>query len=157
MLQRHRNAIDPMIADRLVQTCISRADSVPNMEDLLPLADLAVAGYPAASRTKGALLVRIGRYEEALRSFDESSRFNAPHPADMCFQAIAYCHLGQIQKSKQHLENAVRWIAQADQWKLPDVEMTKPSWANLGWDERLEALRLRKETEALLASSRTAR
>jgi tetratricopeptide (TPR) repeat protein len=156
MLQRHRSMNDPATADRLVWTCANRADSLPNMEDLLPLADLALAGYPGGARTKGAALVRIGRYEDALRSFDESSRINAPHPADMCFQAIACYHLGQVRQSRQHLEDAVRWIAQADRWKLPDVELTKPSWSNLGWDERLEALRLRKEAEVLLASRQTA-
>jgi serine/threonine protein kinase/thioredoxin-like negative regulator of GroEL len=157
MLQRHRSMNDPATADRLVWTCVNRADSLPNMEDLLPLADLALAGYPGAARTKGAALVRAGRDEEALRSFDASSRINAPHPADMCFQAIACCHLGRIKQSKQHLDDAARWIALADRWKLPDVELTEASWANLGWDERLEALRLREEAETLLASHQTAR
>jgi hypothetical protein len=75
----------------------------------------------------------------------------------MCFQAIACCHLGRIKQSKQHLDDAARWIALADRWKLPDVELTEASWANLGWDERLEALRLREEAETLLASHQTAR
>ena len=157
MLQRHRSMNDPATADRLVWTCANRADSLPVMEDLLPLADLALAGYPGAARTEGAALVRAGQYREALVAFDESSRINAPHPADMCFQAIACVHLGQIEQSRRHLQDAARWIAKADQSKLPDVALTEASWANLGWDEHLEALRLRDEAEALLASHATAR
>jgi len=157
MLHRHGSMNDNKTADRLVWTCANRADSLPNMEDLLPLADLALAGYQGSARTKGAALVRAGRFEEALRLFDLSSRINAPHPADMCFQAIACCRLGRIKQSQQHLDDAARWIAEADQWKLPQVELTEASWANLGWDERLEALRLREEAETLLASQQTAR
>jgi tetratricopeptide (TPR) repeat protein len=157
MLQRHRSMNDFATADRLVWTCANRADSLPNMEDLLPLADLALIGYPGAARTKGAALVRAGRYEEALSSFDVSSKIYAPHPADMCFQAIACCRLGRIKQSRQHLDDATHWIAQADRWKLPEVELTEASWANLGWDERLEALRLHEEAAKLLASQPTAR
>jgi hypothetical protein len=120
------------------------------MADLLPLADLALTGYPGAARTKGAALVRAGRYEDALRSFDASSRINAPHPADMCFQAIACYHLGQIDRAQQHIQDAANWIAKADRQRLPSVELTTPCWGNFGWDEHLEALRFLEEAKALV-------
>jgi tetratricopeptide (TPR) repeat protein/predicted Ser/Thr protein kinase len=150
MLQRHPNLNNAATADRLVWTCANRVDSLPHMEVLLPLADLALAGYPGAARTKGAALVRAGRYEEALRSFDASSRINAPHPANMCFQAIACYHLGQFDRAQQHVQDAANWIAKADRQRLPSVELTTPAWGNFGWDEHLEALRLLAEAKALI-------
>jgi tetratricopeptide (TPR) repeat protein len=150
MLQRHPSLNNASTADRLVWTCANRGDSLPNMEDLLPLADLALTGYPGAARTKGAALVRAGRYEEALRSFDASSKINAPHPADMCFQAIACYHLGQFDRAQQHIQDAANWIAKADRQRLPSVELTTPAWGNFGWDEHLEALRLLAEAKALI-------
>ena len=156
MHKLHRDTVEAVTADRIAWTCANRADSLPNMNDLLPLANRAVAGYPSAARTKGAALVRAGRYEEALQAFDESSRYNAPQPAEMCFQAIACYHLGQFNQSQRHIEDADLWIAQADRQKLPDVELTKPAWGNFGWDEHLEALRLLAEAKALNAASTTA-
>jgi tetratricopeptide (TPR) repeat protein len=149
MLRRNRTLNDSKTADRVVWTCANRADSLPHMEDLLPLADLALIGYPGAARTKGAALVRAGRYEEALRSFDASSRINAPHPADMCFQAIACYHLGHYAQAQQHIQDAANWIAEADRQRLPSFELTTPWWGNFGWDEHFEALRLLEEAKAL--------
>jgi tetratricopeptide (TPR) repeat protein len=149
MHQLHRGTNDPDTAEQIVWTCANRADSLPNMTDLLPLASLAVEAFPYTARTKGAALVRAGRYEEALQSFDDSSRYNASQPADMCFQAIACFHLGRLEQSRRHIDDALRWIAQADQQKLPSVELTQPAWAHYGWDEHLAALRLLAEAKAL--------
>jgi hypothetical protein len=130
---------------------------LPDVAALLPLADLAVVGFAGAARTRGAALVRAGRYEEALRTFEASSKINAPHPSDMCFQSIACCGLGRIPQARQYLADASLWIVQADQTQLPDAELTVPSWANLGWDERFEALRLREEAESLVAAAQRGR
>jgi tetratricopeptide (TPR) repeat protein/predicted Ser/Thr protein kinase len=157
MLNRYGSTEDPIVADRLVWTCANRSNSLPDVAALLPLADLAVVGFPGAARTRGAALVRAGRYEEALRTFEASSKINAPHPSDMCFQAIACCGLGRIPQARKHLADASLWIAQADRTQLPDAELTVPSWANLGWDERFEALRLREEAESLVAAAERGR
>jgi serine/threonine-protein kinase len=151
MIRRFAHTTDPTIADRVVWMCANRASAVPNLEELLPLADLAVSGYPGAARTKGALLLRIGRYAEALKSFAAASRFNVPHPFDMCLQAIACHHLGRIKQSQQFFDEAARWIDEANRLELPDVAQKKPSWSNMGWNDRLEALRLFAEAKALVS------
>jgi tetratricopeptide (TPR) repeat protein len=152
MLRRFRDTKDPGAADLVVWSCVAHPDSLPSMEELLPLADLSAAAYPGAARTQGAALVRAGRYEEALRDFDKAARFNIPHPSVICLQAIACCRLGQLALAREHLDAASRWIAEADRRTRPDIDMSKPSWGNLVWYDHQETLRLLDEANRLLAS-----
>jgi serine/threonine-protein kinase len=149
MYKLHAATNDPEAADRVVWTCANRADSLPNMDDLLALANRDFAGFSISSHTRGAASVRAGRYEEALRWFDEQMHYNALLPADMCFQAIACFHLGQFDQSRRRIQDAENWIAQADRQKLPNFELKTPAWGNFGWDEHLEALRLLDEAKTL--------
>lgn len=149
MYKLHGATTDPEVADRIVWACANRADSLPHIEDLLALVNRDFSGFPISSRTKGAALVRVGRYEEALQWFDESSHYTALVPADMCFQAIACFHLGKFAQSQRHINAAEKWIAEADRQKLPSFELSKPAWGNFGWDEHLEALRLLDEAKSL--------
>jgi tetratricopeptide (TPR) repeat protein/predicted Ser/Thr protein kinase len=151
MLRRFSDTQDPGTADLVVWSCVALPDALPSMEDLRPLADLSAATYPGWARSRGAALVRAGRYEEALRDFDKAARFNIPHPSVMCLQAIACCRLGQLAAAREHLDAANRWIAEADRRTLPDIDMSKPCWGNLVWYDHQEALRLLDEANRLLA------
>ena len=69
----------------------------------------------------------------------------------MSFLAIAYCHLDRLGKSRQCLENAARWIEQADRQELPDADVNLPAWGNWSWNEHLQTIRLFEEAKALVA------
>ncbi|HKD36691.1 MAG TPA: tetratricopeptide repeat protein, partial [Pirellulales bacterium] len=157
MIRRFAHTTDPAIADRVVWMCANGASNVPNLEQLLPLADLAITEFPGAARTKGALLLRIGRYEEAMKSFAAASRFHVPIPIDMCLQSIACQHLGRVKQSRAFFDEAARWIDEANRLELPDVAQRKPSWANLGWNDRLESLRLFDEAKSLISEGAATR
>src|SRR5262249_48812406 len=111
---------------------------------------LATRSYSGARRVEGALWVRTGRYADALGAFEDASNFQPPNPWDWSFRAIAHYHLGQTRESRQCLEQAARWIREADRRKAPEVEITRPCWKNLSWYEHAAALRLFDEAKSLI-------
>ena len=111
------------------------------------LAALATSSYSGATRIEGAMLVRAGRYQDAIRAFQDASNYHSPNPWDWGFRAMAHYHLGQKNESRECLDHAARWIEQADHRKMPDVELTKPCWSNLSWYERSGSLRLFDEAQ----------
>jgi serine/threonine-protein kinase len=150
MFERFADTRNPWFADKVVWSCVSRPDSLPDMAVLEPLAGIATRSYSGATRIQGALWVRAGRYADALRAFDDASSFQPPNPWDWSFRAIAHCHLDQTRESWRCLEQAACWIEQADRRKTPEVEITKPCWKNLSWYEHAGALRLFDEAQALI-------
>jgi tetratricopeptide (TPR) repeat protein/predicted Ser/Thr protein kinase len=156
MFERFSDTSDPRIAEKVVWGCVNQADSLPDMGHLAPLADIATASYSGASRILGAMQVRVGQYEDAIRAFRDAASYHPPNPWDWSFRAIAHHHLGQIGEARECLQQAADWIGQADRRKLPDVEVTKPCWQNLSWYEHAAALRLFDEAGALITGPRPA-
>lgn len=152
LLERFRDTNDPWAADRIARACISRPDVVFEWKELLALADVGTAAYPGSGRTKAAVCVRAGQYEEAVRLFQEASKHRAPNPWDWSFQAIAYYRLDRMSDSRRCLDNAARWIEQADRRDLPDVDINLPAWGNWSWNERLQCIRLFEEAKSLVAA-----
>ncbi len=156
LLDRFRDTSDPWVADRIVRACLNRPGVVSESAELLPLANVAVAVHPGSGRTKAAVWVRTGQYEDAIRCFQEVSKHRAPTPWDWSFQAIAYCHLNRMSESRRCLEHAARWIEQADRRELPDVDINLPAWGNWSWNEHLQSVRLFEEAKSLVAGRQTA-
>src|SRR5262249_7277864 len=130
--------------------CVNQQNTLPDMAVLERLAAMATRSYSGATRIEGAFWVRAGRYAEALGAFEDASNFQPPNPWDWSFRAIAHYHLDQTRESRQCLEQAARWIEQADRRKVPEVEVARPCWKNLSWHEHAAALRLFGEAESLI-------
>jgi Flp pilus assembly protein TadD len=154
MLKRFGETSDPWVADKVVWSCVSQPDSLPDMAVLAPLAAIATRSYSGATRIQGAMWVRAGRYADALAAYEDASNFQPPNPWDWSFRAIANYHLDQTRESRWCLEQAARWIKQADRRKTPEIELSKPCWSNLSWYEHAAALRLFDEAGALINGPR---
>src|SRR5262249_52458014 len=100
MFQRFGDTSDPWVADKVVWSCVSQPDSLPEMAVLAPLAAIATRSYSGATRIQGAMLVRAGRYAGALAAFEDASNFQPPNPWDWSFRAIAHYHLDQTRESR---------------------------------------------------------
>jgi serine/threonine-protein kinase len=150
MFARFADTREPWVADKVVWSCVSQPDSLPDMAVLEPLAAIATRSYSGATRIAGAMWVRAGRYADALAAFEDAANLQPPNPWDWSFRAIAYYRLNQPRESRECLEQAACWIAQADRRKTPEVEITKPCWKNLSWYEHAAALRMFAEAKALI-------
>jgi serine/threonine-protein kinase len=150
MFERFGATRDPWVADKVVWSCTSQPDSLPDMAVLESLAAIAIRSYSGATRIQGAMWVRAGRYAEALGAFEDAANLQPPNPWDWSFRAIAHDRLGQTRESRHCLEQAAFWIKQADLRKTPEVEITKPCWKNLSWYEHAATLRLFDEARALI-------
>jgi hypothetical protein len=115
----------------VVRTCLLRPDGVAAAARLPPLAD---------SVTRGAVLCRAGRWEEAVQELKFSR-----DGSSLLYRALAEHHRGRNAEAKKDLEQAVQWLAAPSP---SDPQQTNA--ARLPWDERLEIDLLRREVEALL-------
>jgi tetratricopeptide (TPR) repeat protein len=130
-------------------TCAVAPDSSIEPAVLVELAGRALAQSPAQHRlllTHGAALYRAGRFAEAIAKLNEAeSAGKGEGPAwDRLFLAMAQHRLGDAQRARQHLDQAVRWIDRATRTGPETVP------APLQWSERLELSLLRREAEAMV-------
>jgi hypothetical protein len=95
-------------------------------------------------------LYRAGRYEDAVRRLDESSRLTTAVAWDWLFLAMSHHRLGHTAPARENLNKARRWIAAAESHR------TKPGAAGASrtiwhsWNERAEVGSLFREAETLL-------
>jgi WD40 repeat protein/tetratricopeptide (TPR) repeat protein len=139
----------------VVVTCILVPQGLEDTDQLIPLASKAVAADPT-DRMKlmrlGAALYRAGRLERAVErlteALDASGPVEDPDTRNRAaayarlFLAMAHHRLNHPAEAKRSLDEAVRWIDQADREKLPLI-----------WYIRRTLLVLRQEAESLLKQS----
>jgi Flp pilus assembly protein TadD len=140
--RKYRQTTDPYQANAVAWHCALAPGAVGDVDATLKLAELAAKGLPTdqkplALNTLGAALYRAGRFEEAIRRFEEAiaSRMGDTEPLDWPFLAMAHHCLG-------HRDEARRWL---DRLRNRQAS-TDP---NQFWDE-LEIRLLRSEAEAVI-------
>src|SRR5882757_7523285 len=69
---------DPKVASPLAYTCAARPGAVDAPEALVRWGERAVPLFRGNGRVLGAALYRAGRFEEAVRRLDESTRLTTP-------------------------------------------------------------------------------
>jgi serine/threonine protein kinase/Flp pilus assembly protein TadD len=146
--ERFGGSEDPRTAHTVVAACTLLPDTLPDMGQLVPVAQVAAGWYPGASRVLGAAQCRAGAHQEAVHSFREAASHYRLRPADLLLLAIAYHHLGEAHQAQRCLSDALQWIQQADRRELNDPASTQPGWGD--WHEPLYVPLLRREVEELL-------
>jgi tetratricopeptide (TPR) repeat protein len=137
MLDRFGNTDDPEVANTILYTCLPVRDAVPDVNRLMPIAEVAARQWPGAVRALAATLYRAGQYEECIQRFDEAAEAASPRAWDWLFIAMAHHHLGHTKMARECFDKGVNWSRQNP----------------VPWTERAESENLRKEAEELLGTS----
>jgi serine/threonine protein kinase/Flp pilus assembly protein TadD len=150
-LERFRVTDDRATAHDLVEACVLRPDSLPDMCELIPFGQLAAKLYPGGGRILGTVYYRAGRYGDAIQCFTDASRVHQARPADICFLAMSHQRLGHTDEARRCLAQLKKWIDEANRGEMDDLTGARPTWG--GWHEKVDVPLLVAEAEALIAES----
>jgi WD40 repeat protein/tetratricopeptide (TPR) repeat protein/predicted Ser/Thr protein kinase len=153
LLERFDQTRDANVANDVVWTCVVGPAAGVDHGRCVHMMETADAGQMPIThlKTLGAALYRAGRFEEAVRRLDEAiARGKGGTAWDWLFLAMSYHRLGRADEARQAPERAARWVAQAEDGKLPDGSTPRP----LPWTARLELRLLRREAEELLGDGK---
>jgi hypothetical protein len=99
----------------------------------------------------GAALYRTGRYEAAACWFEAAAQSYRPRAWDWSFRAMAHTRLGQLAEARRCLNEAQRWIREANTAEFSDLSDTRPAWGS--WHEKVVYPMLVREADALIRAS----
>ena len=100
----------------------------------------------------GAAYYRAGRFDEAIRRFQESQRLDPTWPGQCMndvFLALAHARLGQLEEARCSLEKANQWLADANRQLAEKTIGFPPMVFPADW---LIVQVLRREADRVLAS-----
>ncbi len=138
---------DAGIASALLYAGLPVTNTFPDRDSLLHLGLLAARTFSGNARVDAAALCRAGKYEEAISRFSEARAAGWIYRAwDYLFLAMAHHGLGHAPQARDCLDEAVRWMEDANE---KETDGSSKQWFN--WSERVEVEHLRREVEALLA------
>jgi serine/threonine protein kinase/Tfp pilus assembly protein PilF len=147
LVERCEKTEDVWLANNVLTACVLRPDALPDMARLLPLARVAAQPSEIGSVELGAVLFRLGKYEEAVRCLEALDKNEPLRPAGRCFLAMAHERLGHAKAARAALAEAGRWVDQAGR-EQRDISGMRPAWET--WHEPLECAALLKEARLLL-------
>ena len=148
MVRRFGETEDPGTASCVVHACVLRGAADDARGGLLPLAEVAAGQWHYGTWTQAAALYRAGRYDDAARCFETAAKTYRPRALDLYFRAMN-CHgLGRPAEARRFLEQAARWVEQADRNEGDDPTRTRPAWGE--WHERPVCRLLAKEAGELV-------
>ncbi len=150
MVERFEKTDDRVAAGNVLNACVLRGDTLPDMARLLPLTRVAGPIWHWGTWARGAALYRAGKYEESIRCFEMAAKIYRPRAWDWCFRAMAYQRLGHAEEARRCLVEAARWIDEANSEELDDPTSLRPGWGS--WDERVTYPLLLREAEALVGA-----
>jgi tetratricopeptide (TPR) repeat protein len=151
MLERLGTSDDPWSASEVALACMQGPASVADLEQVVRLAEGAVAANPYVAWWHHALAgayVRTGRYEQALRASDESDQAGwwSSRVLNDLVRALAYLRLGKRAQGRRCLDAALRWrdehLKDAPGNARPEAVMPAFDWTSFEI--------LRREAEVLL-------
>jgi tetratricopeptide (TPR) repeat protein len=148
MLRQFEQTTDVRVAGNVLMVCVLREDALPDMAQLLPLAQVAGPWGHTGAYALGEALYRAGRYEEAVKSMDEAAKTYRPGVSEWSFLAMSHQRLGHADEARRCLAKAARWIDEANSQKEDDLSGTRPAWG--GWHEPVVYPLLFREAEELL-------
>jgi tetratricopeptide (TPR) repeat protein len=146
--ERFGGTTDLATACRLIEACVLSADGLPDPRVLLPTSELAAHLWHYGPRVSGAALYRAGEYAKAVECFEQMSSLYRLRAWDWCFFAMAQHRLGNAAEARRCLDEAARWIAEADQYEGDNPTAVHPAWGD--WPESPVARRLFAEASELI-------
>jgi serine/threonine protein kinase/Flp pilus assembly protein TadD len=149
MVQRFEQTDDRDVASDVLMACVLQPDTLPHAAGLLHLVNVSDAPHGADLAERAAALYRAGEYAPAVRSLEAAAKVFHLRPLALCFLAMARYRLGNVDEARQALEEAIRWIEQANCEEFDDLTASRPAWGN--WHEPLECELLLDEASKVLA------
>ena len=164
MLERFKPIDDSRAAARVAYACSLASLAVTDLPGLIQVSERsikAVTDHPGsmqvsersarwvASNERGvaAVLFRAGRLDEALKRFEQAHKVFEPRAWDWLFLAMIHRRLGHPSEAHRCLQQADRWIIEADQ-APSGAQQEGPRWLDL--TEKPTILLLRSEAEAMV-------
>jgi WD40 repeat protein/Flp pilus assembly protein TadD len=140
---------DEATARQLVQTCTLAPNAIADYAVLERWAARAAQDHPEQSaplQLLGAVLLRAGQPEAALRHLEEANRWCKPEEAPVVWLSLALVH-----HRLKHGDEARQWFAKAVQrLDQPSNNPPRAGKGQLHWPTVLQEQLLRGETETLL-------
>jgi WD40 repeat protein len=149
MVERFKTIDDSTAAERVAYVCSFLPDAVADQPGLIQVAQRSTRWVAGNGRYVGAVLLRAGRLEEALTRFEQSHKVAEPRAWDLLMLAMVKSGLGHASEGRTLLEQADRWIAEADK-PVPGAAKDAPRWTSAV--EKPTILLLRGEARALIES-----
>lgn len=130
--------------------CALAPDAVEDLDAVVALSAKAVAKNPKSYpnlNTYGAILVRAGRHDEALKQLDAATAAHGEGGTalDWLFQALAWNALGEADKAGKLARKTALWMKQIESGELKSKDFPDP----LPWGTRVELKTLLLETRPL--------
>jgi tetratricopeptide (TPR) repeat protein len=154
MLREFGTTQDPWTANEVVFACVLQPAAVPDPAQLVPLARVAGRLHPGNDRVLGAVCYRAGDYDQAVHCLENSARFFRPRAWEWCFRAMAHHRRGDVAEARRCLEEARKWIDEANRQDTVDLTQRKPLWD--GFTERFEFPLLYQEAQTLIEGGEVA-
>jgi tetratricopeptide (TPR) repeat protein len=148
MLQRFGDSEESLVANRVAYSCVYGPDAVLDMQRLIRVAQAAVPSHQGGERILGGVLFRAGRYQEALKCFDQSHRAFKPRAWDWLLLAMIHGSLGHRDEARRIFSQADQWITQADAARQGNGGDPQSGWNNEL--ERSAILVLRGEADVVV-------
>jgi serine/threonine protein kinase/tetratricopeptide (TPR) repeat protein len=145
ILKRFGNTKDPQVAGHLCYVSAIVAAEPGEADAFLRMAEFAARAAPGYPRVRGAMNYRGGKYEASIADLNQSARVAPPRGWDWLILAMAHHHLGHADEAKKDLDEAVKWIEQANR---TDTMGAANRWMN--WHEPVEVEFLLREARALI-------
>jgi tetratricopeptide (TPR) repeat protein len=136
MLARFYPTDDDDVAARIVYTCVPAPNAIPELEQLAPLAKMAVNVWPGNVRLRGAVAYRSGDYDAAARFFAQTKESDR-RAWDWFFLSMTQYRLGRSDEARRCRDQGIRLLANS---------------TDLGWTEKIESQCLREEASALIGT-----
>jgi len=148
MVARFADPREPRDADLTLWTCILAPGAVEDWAPPLRTAETLLSGAPndpSRSQSVGALLLRAGRSEEALKFLRRSqeARGDTDDPYTHLLLALAYARLDRLSEARGHLKQGTELAA-------PALQAQPAELASLDWEARAELRLLLQEARAAL-------
>ena len=148
MVEWFRQTKDPRTAHYVVFACVTRPDALPEMRELIPLAELAAPWHHGNVRMLGAAHYRSGDYAKAVACLEASTRVYHPRAWELSFLAMAYYHSGEHQKARHHLAQAQSWMNDAKSGAVDNLSGVQQYIDT--WEESVEFPILLREAVSLI-------
>ena len=126
--------------------------ALPDMNQLLPLTNVAFDRFHMGEYTLGATLYRTGDYDGAIRCFTELAKAVKLRTYDWSFMAMAHYRLGNLPEARRCLAEASRWMGRVSD--APDVALvgTQLTWST--WTDKIVSTAVFAEARELIEETR---
>jgi eukaryotic-like serine/threonine-protein kinase len=156
MLKRFGNADDPETAQFVAWTCSLSPGAVADLHPAVALAAKAAQSNPKSAQyetTRGAVLYRSGRFEEAVQALEQADHLLESAKDAATSPLYTWFFLAMAHQRAGHREESKKWLNKACEEMNNALKAHEAGTAKLLWNRRLTLEILRREAESVATST----